>query len=81
MLLVGGAGHENIVQVDEAAVEAPEHAVHQSLEGLGSVLEAERHSHKLPQTKRRDDGGLGDAGHGHGYVVVAAVEVDFGEDF
>ena len=49
--------------------------VHQPLEGLGSILETERHS----KSKRGDNGGFQDVFSRNGDLVIAADEVYFGK--
>ncbi len=60
MLLQAVAGDDDVVQVAEHEGEVLEYAVHEALEGLGGVAEAEGHEEVLEQTKRRDDRSFGD---------------------
>ena len=54
--------------------------MHESLECLCSIPEAERHSHKLKQAEWGCDRGLGYIVGGDRDLVVRSHEVQFGED-
>ena len=71
MLLDGGGGSQVVVQVDEDAVLVGEGAVHQPLEGLGGILQAQRHVEVLEEPEGCDDSRLGDVGGGDRHLVVA----------
>ena len=49
------AGNEDVIQVNEDKRQAPQDAVHQSLEGLGRVFKAKRHSDELVEPKGGDN--------------------------
>ena len=53
VLLQGVAGDDDVVQVAEHEGEVFEYAVHEALEGLGGVAEAEGHEEVLEQTEWR----------------------------
>ncbi len=57
-----------------------EDAVHEALEGLGGVTEAEGHEEVHEQTERRDDRRLGDVLGRHRYLMVALYQVYAGEE-
>ncbi len=75
MLLFGVAGDEDVIQVDEDERDATEDAIHQPLEHLGGILETKGHAEELPETKRSDDGRLGDICRHNRDLVVAAFQV------
>ena len=81
VLLQAVAGDDDVVQVAEDEGQVLEDAVHEALEGLGCVAEAEGHEEVLEQTKWRNDRRLGDVLGRHRYLMVALHQVDAGEEF
>ena len=79
VLVEGGGGDQDVVQVDEHEVEVPAHAVHQPLEGLRSVAEAEGNFDELPEAEGGDDRGLGHVSWVDADLVVSSDEVHLGE--
>ena len=65
-----GAGHQNVVQVDKHKGKTTEEIIHEPLESLGSIAEAERHFGEFKKTERSDNGSLGDIGGGDRNLVV-----------
>ena len=62
MLLVGRrirTCDEYIIQIYEGEIDVPKHAIHQPLESLGGIFQAEWHAKELKQSKRCYDGGFG----------------------
>jgi len=80
VLLGGGAEDKDVIQVYENERKGVEKGVHEALKGLGSIAEAERHEKEFKKAERGNDGGFADVGRVHGDLVVALLEVDFGEN-
>ena len=80
MLLHCVAGHQDVIQVDEDAVQPLQHVVHEVLEGLHSSPEPKRHPQKLIQPKGGDDHHLGDVLRSHWHLVVPLAKIQLGED-
>ena len=78
--VLGRPHDEDVVQVNEREGNVPEDAVHETLEGLGGVLESEGHPYELSEAKRCDDGRLGNGVRCHRDVMISTHEVDLGED-
>ena len=76
----GRGGDENVVQINKTVWEMAKYSVHESLEGLCRVAEAERHPKELEQAEGCDDGSLGDVLGVHGHLEVTLGEVEFTED-
>ena len=74
------AGHQDVVNVSENEVQTLTDDVHQALEGLGSILQAEGHSDEFIESKRGDDSGLGNVYNSHGDLVVASDQIDLREN-
>lgn len=70
MLLPRATSHDDVFHVDEQEVEPPTHGVHQALEGLRGVLEAEGHVQELKQPKMGDYRHLRHILRSHGDLVV-----------
>ena len=66
------ASHQDVINIDEGEIQTVTGNVHQALESLGSIHQAERHPEKLIQPERSDDGGFGDILSGHRDLVVAS---------
>ena len=60
VLLQAVAGDDDVLQVAEDEGEVLEYSVHEALEGLVGIAEAEGHEEVLEQAERRDDRRLGD---------------------
>ena len=54
--------------------------VHEPLESLCCIFQAERHAEKLKESKRRDDGRLGNGLTSHRDLVVPSHQVNLRED-
>ena len=80
MLLHRVAGHQNVVQVDEDAVQPVQHLVHEALEGLPGIPEAKGHPQKLEEAEGGDHRRLGDVLGGHWHLVVPLPQIQLGED-
>ena len=65
VLLIGVAGHQDVIQVDEDAVQPLQHLVHKALERLPGIPEPKGHPQKLVQPEGSDDCSLGDVLLGH----------------
>jgi hypothetical protein len=79
LVLLGGSGeNEDIVQVCEAEVESPQHLVHEPLERLRGVAQAEGHEEKLEKAEVSGYGGLRDIKGMHGNLDICSHQVDFG---
>jgi hypothetical protein len=70
---------EDIIQVGEAEVESSLNVVHESLERLGGVAQAEGHERELEKAKWCDDGRLLYIIRMNGDLVVRSHQVDLGE--
>jgi hypothetical protein len=78
LVLFGGSGeNEDVVQVCEAEVESPQHIVHEPLDRLSSVAQAERHKGKLKKAEGSGYGGLRDIAGMHVNFVIGSHQVDF----
>jgi len=75
-----GAGHEDVVQIDENERKVPEKMIHEALKGLCRVFQAERHGEELEEPKRRDDSRFGNILRSDGNLVIAFHKVELGED-
>ena len=76
-----GACNQDVVNVDKNVIlESSAHLIHQSLECLGRILEAKRHSKKLKKAKRRDHCSLWYVSRSYWDLIVSPYEVDFGKD-
>ena len=73
---VVGAGHQNIIKIDEGKVDGAEDAIHEPLECLRRILEAKRHPQEFKQSKRRNNGGLRNIVGRHWNLIEAADKVD-----
>ena len=71
---------ENVVQVDKCIREMAEDPVHESLERLCRVFQAEWHPEKFVESEGGDDGRLLDILLVHGDLVVPLDHVNLGED-
>ena len=76
----GWGGDEDVIEINETIRKMAKNPVHESLEGLCRVAEAERHPKELEQAEGCDDGGLGDVLGVHGHLEVTFGEVEFAED-
>jgi hypothetical protein len=76
VLLEGPGEDEDVIQVCKAEVESPQHLVHEALERLGGVTQAEGHVRELEKAKGSCDGGLQDVAGMDGYLVVSSHQVD-----
>ncbi len=80
VLLQAVAGDDDVVQVSEDEGEVLEDAVHEALEGLGCVAEAEGHEEVLEQTEWRNDCHHGDVLGRQWYLMVTLHQVYAGEE-
>lgn len=80
VLFWSGTSNENIIDVGVSRRDTTEDLVHESLECLCGVPEAERHLHKLEQAKWCCDSGLGYVFGGNWDLVICTDEVQFRED-
>ncbi len=80
VLVLVAAGHQDVVQVHKGKVQSSADVVHQALEGLSGVAQTKRHAEELKEVERSDDGSLGDILWSHRDLVVAANQVDLGEN-
>jgi hypothetical protein len=71
VLLHGGAGNCDIVQVDESECQLDQHPVHELLKGAAGVLQEEVEAQELDQSKWGDDGGLHDACSVHRNIKIS----------
>ena len=76
MLVLVLTGDENVVDVDENALETLRHAAHETLERLSGAFESEWHPDELPETEWSNDGGLGDVRLHHRNLHVTMHEID-----
>ena len=74
------ACYQDVVQVHESIRKVSEYAIHEALEGLCRVLQAERHAEELEEAEGGDDGSFLDVLTAHGNLVVPFHHVDLGED-
>ncbi len=75
MFLQGVAGDEMVIQVCEDEGEVAKQFVHEALEGLSIICQAERHKQIFKQPKGGDDGGLLDVLGRHGDLIVPLHEI------
>ncbi len=80
MLLFRVAGNNDVIQVYEDEVQTTQNPVHVSLESVAGISESKSHPEELPQSKRRNDGRLGNVGGVHADLMVAFPQVHLGED-
>ena len=80
MLLLGVAGHQDVIKVDKDAVQPLQHLIHKALEELSGILEPKGHPQKLLQPKGGDDRCLGDVLLGHRDLVVPLAKIQHAED-
>ncbi len=81
MFLQCGTGNQMVIQESEHKREVSEEPIHQPLERLSCVHETKRHEQVLKQTKRRQDGGLGNVCRIHGNLVVSLDQINDREKF
>ena len=74
------ASHQDIIQIHEDEGQASTHGIHQSLEGLRSVLQPEWCSEKFVWTERGDNSRLVYILACHWNLVVSWNQVNFGKD-
>jgi hypothetical protein len=80
LVLFGRPGeHEDVIHVGEAEVEFSQDVVHEALERLGGVSQAERHVRELEQAKGCSNGCLRDVVGVAGNLVICFHQVDFGK--
>ena len=79
MFLSSGAADEDVIEVDEDARNVMKYAVHQPLESLSCIFQAEWHAEELPESKRCDHSRFGYVLDGHGDLVVASCQVNLGK--
>ena len=77
VLCLIGASYQNVVQIHENAIESAADHVHQSLESLSGIFQAERHAQELIESERRNDSSFWNVRFVDGDLVVASYEVDF----
>ena len=75
MLVLIGAGNQNVIQIDKDALQATQNAIHQALKRLGRVLEAEWHPQELEEAEWSDDRRLLDVLRRHGDLVISPYQV------
>ena len=80
VLFASGAGYKDIIDICVGEREATQDLIHETLERLCCISEAERHSHKLKKTKWSCDGGLGYVCGGHRNLVICTYQIHFGKD-
>ena len=71
VLVKGGAGNQDIINIHLCGWYTEQCLVHESLEGLGGIAESKWHLHELKQTKRSSHCSLGDVHRGHRYLVIS----------
>jgi hypothetical protein len=71
---------EDVVHVGEAEVESSQNVVHEALERLGGVSQAEGHEGELKKAEWSGDGGLLHIVGMDGDLVVRSHQLDLGED-
>jgi len=69
----------DVIQIHEKERQVPQHRVHEPLECLRSVLQAEWHAQELERPERRDHRCRRDIQRVDGYLVVSTDEVHFGK--
>ena len=80
VLLRGAAGDDVVVEVGEDEGQVAEEHVHEPLEGLRGVAEAERHEQVFKEAERRYNGRFWNVSRVHWNLVVPLDEVDEGEE-
>ena len=80
VLVQGGRSHQDIIQINKAKGEITNHTIHQPLECLGRIFQAEGGTDKLETAKGGGDGGLGDVLGVHWDLMVAPDKVHLGKD-
>ena len=80
VLLRGGAGHQDIIQVDENERKVMQDVVHQSLEGLSRVAEAKGHSEVLIEAKGSNNHRFRNVRRMDGNLVIAFYQIKLGEN-
>ena len=80
MLTHGAAANNHIVQVHKDEVEASQDAVHQPLERVPGVPEAERHPKEFEESKRSGDGSLWNITRIHKDLMISLAQVHLAED-
>ena len=79
MLVGGRAGNQDIIQIHKHPIKAAQNLVHQSLKGLGGVLQAEGHPDELKEAEGRYDRRLLHVFGRHRDLVVSPNQVQDGE--
>ncbi len=80
MLLMGGTGDDNIIQIPEAEVEASKDPVHHTLECIPCISQTEGHPQVLEEPERRGDRRLRYVRGVDRYLVISLSEVDLTEN-
>jgi hypothetical protein len=82
MFRPGPAKYQNIIEEhkNKLVKEGPKNIIHQSLECRWCIGQAERHDQELDVAVIRAERRLGDVVRVHPHLVVAAAEVDLGEE-
>ena len=83
MLLMRGqrvGENQFVVNIDKTKWKITKDPVHHSLEGPGSVPEAERKGGKFKEAEGSNDGGLRNISWPHGNLEITFLEIKFGEE-
>ena len=81
VVFLGGAGKDkDVVQIGETEIQVFEYLVHETLESLGSVLQAKGHVRKFEKAERCGDNCLLDVIRVDRNLMVSPHKVNFGKD-
>jgi hypothetical protein len=80
MLVLTGAGDQDVVQITESEVQTRQHLVNEGLKGLPSIMQPKWHPQELPEAKGGDDCCLVDIHLLYRYLVITFAQVQLTED-
>ncbi len=80
MFIRGGAAYEDVVQVAERKIQPTQNLVHESLERLPGIPQAERHTQKLPESEGGDNRRLVNVSLLYWDLIVAFSKIQLSED-
>ena len=80
VLLHVSAGHQDVVEVDEAETQVGPHPVHEELESVSSIPEAKGHHNKLPEAEGSHNGSLGNVHRVHHDLIIPFHQVNLGKN-
>ena len=69
--------HQDVINVNKGKIQTLANSDHQSLEGLCSVFESERHPENFMESKRGDNGSLWDVLSSNWDLMIASHKIDF----